>query len=73
MCVRACPIRLVPSRLAKFVEKENIEDAVKWNLMDCIECGSCAYVCPAKINLVQFYKLGKMKAQAMRAAEKKAG
>jgi electron transport complex protein RnfC len=71
-CVRVCPIRLVPSRLAKFVEKENIEDAVKWNLMDCIECGSCAYVCPAKINLVQFYKLGKMKARAASAAEKKA-
>jgi electron transport complex protein RnfC len=63
-CVRVCPMRLIPSRIAKYVEKENYEDAVKWNLFDCIECGSCAYACPAKINLVHFYKLGKMKARA---------
>jgi electron transport complex protein RnfC len=73
ICMDACPIRLVPSRLAKFVEKNNIEDAISWNLMDCMECGSCAYVCPAKINLVQFYKLGKIRVREKRAAEKKAG
>ncbi|MDR0331428.1 MAG: electron transport complex subunit RsxC [Chitinispirillales bacterium] len=73
MCVGACPIRLIPSRIAKFVEKDNLDDAQKWNLMDCMECGSCAYACPAKINLVQFFKLGKNKIAAMKAAEKKAG
>jgi len=36
--------------------------------MDCIECGSCAYVCPAKINLVQSIRLGK--AQVRQAAAK---
>jgi electron transport complex protein RnfC len=71
-CVRVCPLRLIPSRMAKFVEKENIEDAVKWNLMECTECGTCAYICPAKINLVQFFKMGKNKVLAKRAAEKKA-
>ena len=73
ICVRSCPMRLIPSRLAKFVEKENYGDALEWNLMDCIECGSCAYMCPAKINLVQFFKLGKMKINAAKAAAKKAG
>lgn len=71
MCVRACPIRLVPSRLAKLVEKEKIDEAVEWNMMDCVECGSCAFVCPSKINIVQFVKLGKYTVQAKRAAEKK--
>jgi electron transport complex protein RnfC len=71
-CSRVCPMRLIPSRIAKFVEKENIDDAVKWNLMDCMECGSCAYICPAKINLVQFFKIGKNKVAAIKAAEKKA-
>jgi len=71
-CLRVCPMRLVPSRIAKFVEKGNFDDAVKWNLLDCMECGSCAYVCPAKINLVQFFKMGKNKVAAIRAAEKKA-
>jgi len=72
VCVRVCPLRLIPSRMAKFVEKENIDDAVKWNLMECTECGTCAYACPAKINLVQFFKMGKNKVLAKRAAEKKA-
>jgi electron transport complex protein RnfC len=67
-CVRACPIHLIPSRLAKFVEKEKTEEAIEWNIMDCIECGSCTYVCPSKINLVHFMQLGKFHVQAMRAA-----
>lgn len=67
-CVQVCPIHLVPSRLAKFIEKENIDEAVQWNVMDCMECGSCSYVCPSKINLVHFMKLGKFHVQAKRAA-----
>lgn len=67
-CVAACPIHLVPSRLAKFIEKECIDEAVQWNVMDCMECGSCTYVCPSKINLVHFMKLGKFHVQAKRAA-----
>ena len=27
--------------------------------MDCIECGCCAFICPAHINLVQRFRLGK--------------
>lgn len=67
-CVHACPVHLIPSRLAKFVEKENIEEAIEWNIMDCMECGSCTFVCPSKINLVHFMRLGKYHVQAMRAA-----
>ncbi|MBN1603112.1 MAG: electron transport complex subunit RsxC [Chitinispirillaceae bacterium] len=68
-CVHACPVHLIPSRLAKFVEKENMEEAVEWNIMDCMECGSCTFVCPSKINLVHFIRLGKFRVQAMRAAK----
>jgi electron transport complex protein RnfC len=58
-CVKTCPIRLVPSQLAKLVGKDKIKEAHDWGIMDCIECGSCAYVCPAKINLVHYMQLGK--------------
>jgi electron transport complex protein RnfC len=74
-CVRACPIKLVPSYTAKFLESGDFEQAENWNCMDCIECGSCSYVCPAKINLVHFMKLGKLHitaARAKAAANKKA-
>jgi Na+-translocating ferredoxin:NAD+ oxidoreductase subunit C len=59
LCVKTCPMRLVPSFLAKNVEKDKLEAAVEWGIKDCIECGSCAYVCPSRINLVHFMKLGK--------------
>ena len=70
LCVRVCPMRLIPSRLAKFVEKGNLDDAAKWNIFNCMECGSCTYACPAKVNLVQFFKLGKMKIRATQAKQK---
>ncbi len=58
-CVDICPMRLLPSHLAAFVENGRIEKAQKFGLLDCIECGSCGYICPAKRNLVQYIKLGK--------------
>ena len=70
-CVHACPIHLVPSRLAKFVEREKFDEAIEWNITDCMECGSCAYVCPSKINLVHLMKLGKYHIQTRRAAANK--
>jgi electron transport complex protein RnfC len=62
-CMRACPMRLLPAFLMKFVDKGKTADAVEWGIGDCIECGSCAYVCPAKINLVHFMKLGKYRSE----------
>jgi electron transport complex protein RnfC len=58
-CVKTCPMRLVPSYLAKFVRVNKLDQAARWGLDDCIECGSCAYVCPSKIDLVHYLKLGK--------------
>lgn len=61
-CMRACPMRLLPAFLMKFVDKGKTAEAMEWGLGACIECGSCAYVCPSKINLVHFMKLGKHRA-----------
>jgi Na+-translocating ferredoxin:NAD+ oxidoreductase subunit C len=58
-CLKACPVRLVPSMIAKQIDDNKLEEASRLGLADCIECGSCAYVCPARINLVHFMKLGK--------------
>ena len=35
------------------------DEAAKINVLDCIECGSCAFACPSKINLVHDIRLGK--------------
>jgi electron transport complex protein RnfC len=62
-CVKVCPAKLVPARIAESVKRNKIDAAVDWNIHDCIECGSCAYICPAKINLVHYIRLGKYNLQ----------
>lgn len=58
-CVAVCPMGLQPTKLYKLIEHRRYEDAMKMNLMDCKECGCCAYTCPAHIPLVHGMKLGK--------------
>lgn len=59
-CVDACPIGLVPTILYKQITNHNYEVAMNTlSLMDCKECGSCSYVCPAHLPLVHTFKTGK--------------
>ena len=39
-------------------------------ILDCIECGSCAYSCPARIPLVQSIRAGKMEVRRLQAEAK---
>ena len=47
---------LVPSRLAKFSDFGDKETFEKWNGMECVECGSCSFICPARRQLAQSIK-----------------
>lgn len=55
-CVDACPELLIPSRLAKFSDYGDKEIFEKWNGMECVECGSCSFICPARRQLAQSIK-----------------
>lgn len=68
-CVEACPEQLVPSRLAKFSDNGLTEAFEKWNGLECMECGSCSYICPARRHLTQSIKT--MKKQILAAKRKK--
>ncbi len=83
-CVAKCAMRLSPALIVRELKAGNIEKAKSFGLMDCIECGCCAFVCPAKVNLIQRIRLGKgivrqkmaeekAKAAAKAAAEKAEG
>jgi len=60
-CVESCPAYLIPTQIAKVVKAEKWERLNALHIKDCIECGVCSYVCPSKIPLVQYIKLGKLK------------
>lgn len=62
-CVTACPMRLIPQRLALATRAGNPELANDYYINSCMECGCCAYVCPARLPLVQLIRLGKVMAK----------
>lgn len=62
-CLDACPMGLEPKEIGVYVEANRAADTSQFGVFDCFECGSCAYICPAKRPLVQFIRLAKMKAK----------
>lgn len=64
-CAEACPINLVPSRLARLSELGRYEDARDWGIEVCMECGTCAFACPSHVPLVQWLRLGKQQVRLL--------
>jgi electron transport complex protein RnfC len=58
-CVQACPMHILPTTIAAYARRDMVAEAAEYCAMDCIECGSCSYVCPAAIPLVQGIRYGK--------------
>jgi len=58
-CISACPMGLEPYLLMTLTEKELFERAEKERILDCMECGSCSYICPANRPLLDYIRLGK--------------
>ena len=68
-CVGSCPVGLIPAELGKLCEYRQFEQASELDLFHCIECGCCAYVCPARRPLVHLFRLGKSEVLAKRMEE----
>lgn len=47
-CVAHCPMGLMPNKLGTFAKNGDAESAEKYNVLDCMQCGMCSYVCPAR-------------------------
>ena len=47
-CVKGCPARLLPCRLADFAEHNDTKSFEEYYGLECVNCGSCSYSCPAK-------------------------
>jgi electron transport complex protein RnfC len=60
---------LVPTRIVNYVKIKDYAVAQQWGLSDCMECGTCAYACPAAIPLVQWLRLGKSEVMHLNKTE----
>lgn len=58
-CVSACPMNLLPTTLHNLAQRHEFEKFEELNGLDCIECGCCTFICPAKQHLVQSIRTAK--------------
>lgn len=58
-CVEHCPLNLMPAEIERAFEKKDCEDLQALKVNVCMECGCCAFICPAHRPLVQVNKLAK--------------
>lgn len=65
-CVKACPMNLLVPTLSTMIEAGEFTMAEHNYVMDCVECGTCAYICPAKRPLVQHFRRAKAEILAKR-------
>lgn len=65
-CAQVCPEGLICAKLAQAADADDMEGFVKMHGMECIECGTCNYNCPANRNITQSVRTMKKKVQAAR-------
>lgn len=72
-CLRACPMQLMPAKLDALSRAQRFDQAEKLGVMNCMECGVCTFVCPAKRSLTQSCRTAKKVINTRRklAAQKK--
>jgi electron transport complex protein RnfC len=57
-------MNLMPTLLEKYAAAKRVDMLKKLSVMDCMECGTCAFNCPAGRPLVQAIRLGKAMVKA---------
>ena len=70
-CADACPARLVPSHLARMVEKGKMDQFEENYGLECVNCGSCSWSCPAKRPLAALIFQGRQMVLAQRRKARK--
>ena len=58
-CIDVCPMHLMPVLMYKALYTNDVNEMHATHLMDCCECGCCAYNCPAAVPLVLAFRSGK--------------
>lgn len=58
-CIQACPLRLMPTEIAKAFRNEDADALGKLKVTLCMNCGCCTYACPAKRPVAENNQLAK--------------
>lgn len=58
-CLEACPLRLMPTEIAKAFRQKDSEALGAHKVMLCMNCGCCTYACPAKRPVAETNQLAK--------------
>ena len=66
-------MRLEPVYLRLYADAGRYRELERYRIMDCTECGACAYVCPARIRLVHSIRAGKQHLRAEKARQEEGG
>ena len=56
---------LEPYLLARLSELKNYERLEQEHVMDCIECGSCSFICISHRPILDYIRIGKMRTGAI--------
>ena len=65
-------MHLMPAYIASFVQHDDMKNAEKYGAMSCVECGSCSYNCPGKVEIVQYIRVAKNYIRTQNIGMKKA-
>ena len=69
-CITVCPMNLEPVFMYMYYSKGDFANMEKYHVMDCFECGSCSFNCPARMPLTHAFKTAKLMFQTKAAKEK---
>jgi electron transport complex protein RnfC len=72
-CVENCPLGLMPGQMSIALEQKDWDAAAELGVMECKECGCCAYVCPAGRRIVHLVKFGKAELNRRKRQQAKKG
>ena len=59
-CISVCQMNLEPVFMYMYYSKRDFENMEKYHILDCFECGSCAFNCPARMPLTHAFKTAKL-------------
>ncbi|HDP74557.1 MAG TPA: electron transport complex subunit RsxC [Bacteroidales bacterium] len=69
-CVSACPMGLEPYLLIRMSQRMMFDKMEHERVLDCMECGSCSFECPANLPLLDYIRLGKTEVNKIIRARK---